>query len=542
MKKNLQFTDNYLIVIFMSNSEKSFFEKQARYKQEKEAKIEWLNQYYVNKEWKNVISPYTNNPMTIFEALVENNKKEEDTVIRAQNFLWQVLFVLCGKDKTTPRWSDVKLQYGYPPAFDRKGWVKDNRFGIIDEELLEKIHDYLTPQMYKEDIILKLKDGDETIDYDYSWTLNYNIHYEKPEPGKPENKKQMHFTVSRDFDEGYSLDRFRINLAWVSWRKMWTMRTIDSKIPRFEDLNLPQQVKQFAEISKGLFLVVWPTGSGKTTTLASIVDIINRNQNRNIITIEDPIEYVYVNNKSFISQREVHKDTKSFAAGTRAALREKPDIVYIWEMRDLETTRAALELAETGHLAIATLHTFNAAKTVDRIIQQFPVDEQNTIRQSLASALIGIVSQTLVPTYPDANGNIGKTPLNEVVLFNQAARINVSEWKSIQIKQSVSWDPRSLTMAEHAKMISIDNKRVDPHELLTRFYYNDHATYEEYKTLLEKAGMYNTDIDPAKAQERQQEAIKLATAEGRDVNEAMREFEAKEKERLLNRDNSVNVG
>ena len=520
----------------MSTSQKSFFEEIERNKQRREEKIEWLNKIYVDKEGNTRISPYTNNPMTIFEVLIEKNKAEPDKNLRAQNLLWQILFVLCWRDKTTPRGSDVKIQFGYPPAFDRKWWVKDERFGIITEDVIEGIHSYITPKMFIEDEINRRSLWDETTDYDYSGTLNFNKHYD------PNDKKSLHFLVQPDFDEGCSLDRFRINLAGVSGRKMWTMRTIDSVIPKFEQLNLPQQVRQFAEIEKGLFLVVWPTGSGKTTTLASIVDIINRSQNRNIITIEDPIEYVYINNKSFISQREVHRDTKSFAAGTRAALREKPDIVYIWEMRDLETTRAALELAETWHLAIATLHTFNAAKTVDRIIQQFPVEEQNTIRQSLASALIGIVSQNLVPTIPDANGNKGKTPLNEVVLFNAAARNNVSEWKSIQIKQSVSWDPRSLTMANHAKMISVDTKRVDPRVLLEKFYYNDSATYDEYKKILENAWVYSPDIDPHKAYERQMEAIKLATAKWDDVNEAMKEFHENEKKRLQNRDNSVNIG
>lgn len=519
-----------------ANWENSFIKQRENARINKEKTIESLNRIYVDKNWKTRLSPITNKEMTYFEVMIEANKNQEDVAIRAKNFLWQVLFVLCGRDKTTPRGSDVKLQYGYPPAFDRKGWVTDYRFPVIEEDILEQIHSYITPKMFIADEIDRKANGDITVDYDYSGTLNYNIHYEK------DNKNSLLFNVTWDFDPGYSVDRFRINLAGVMGKKMWTMRTIDSKIPKFEELNLPQQVKQFAHISKGLFLVVGPTGSGKTTTLASIVDIINRTQNRNIITIEDPIEFVYINDKAFISQREVHKDTKSFASGTRAALREKPDVVYIWEMRDLETTRAAIELAETGHLAIATLHTFNAAKTIDRIIQQFPSNEQNQIRQSLASALIGIVSQTLVSTIPDSQGNKGKTPLNEVVLLNGAAKNNVAEWKIAEIKLSVSWDPRSLTMAEHAKQISVDIKRVPPEDLLERFYYNDAQTYEEYKEILVKAGMYSVDIDPKITQERVQEVIKLATEQWRDVNQAIEDFHKQEEIRKKNKDMSVNIG
>lgn len=302
------------------------------------------------------------------------------------------------------------------------------------------------------------------------------------------------------------------------------MRTIEATIPKFENLGLPLQVRQFTNVGKGLFLVVGPTGSGKTTTLASLVDIINETQNKNIITIEDPIEYVYVNKKSFISQREVHKDTASFASGTRAALREKPDIVYVGEMRDLETTRAAIELAETGHLCIATLHTFNAAKTIDRIIQQFPTEEQNLIQQSLAGALVGIVSQSLVPTLPDSQGKTGITPLNEVVFINTAARQNIKDNEIDQIIQSVSGEARSLTMADHAKLLSIKTNKVDPYILLEKFFYNDKNTYDTFKDMLIKNGIYNSMLDPAERMERERQVVNDAVASGEDPMMAVKRF------------------
>jgi len=173
------------------------------------------------------------------------------------------------------------------------------------------------------------------------------------------------------------------------------MRVIPETIPTFEQLNLPEALRDFCMLSKGLVVVTGPTGSGKSTTLAAMIDYINRNRNEHIITIEDPIEFVYSSNHCVINQREVHRDTTSFARALRAALREDPDIVLVGEIRDLETMETAIETAETGHLVFATLHTNTAATTVERMIDKFPTHRQNQIRSMLADTLKGVVAQTL---------------------------------------------------------------------------------------------------------------------------------------------------
>ncbi len=191
------------------------------------------------------------------------------------------------------------------------------------------------------------------------------------------------------------LARFRVN----GFRDMSgygaVLRVIPEVIPTFEELNLPFVMRDFCMLSKGLVVVTGPTGSGKSTTLAAMIDYINANRNEHVITIEDPIEFVHVPQNCVINQREVHRDTKSFARALRAALREDPDIVLIGEMRDLETMEVAIETAETGHLVLATLHTNSAATTVERMIDKFPTHRQNQIRSMLADTLKGVVAQTL---------------------------------------------------------------------------------------------------------------------------------------------------
>jgi len=189
--------------------------------------------------------------------------------------------------------------------------------------------------------------------------------------------------------------RFRVN----GFRDMngygTVLRVIPEQIPTFEDLNLPDVMRDFCMLSKGLVVVTGPTGSGKSTTLSALIDYINRNRNEHIISIEDPIEFVHTPQKCLINQREVHRDTNSFARALRAALREDPDIVLVGEIRDLETMEIAIETAETGHLVFATLHTNTAATTVERMIDKFPAERQNQIRSMLADTLKGVVAQTL---------------------------------------------------------------------------------------------------------------------------------------------------
>jgi len=201
-----------------------------------------------------------------------------------------------------------------------------------------------------------------------------------------------------DTDCAYEISgvaRFRVN----GFRDMSgfavVLRVIPEQIPTFADLNLPSVIRDFCSLTKGLVVITGPTGSGKSTTLAAMIDYINNTRNEHVITIEDPIEFVHMPHRCVINQREVHRDTKSFAQALRAALREDPDIVLVGEIRDLETMEVAIETAETGHLVFATLHTNSAATTVERMIDKFPSHRQNQIRAMLADTLKGVVAQTL---------------------------------------------------------------------------------------------------------------------------------------------------
>ena len=203
-----------------------------------------------------------------------------------------------------------------------------------------------------------------------------------------------------DLDIGVMLPdgtRIRANIYHQRNNLAASIRILQQVIPSFEELGLPSVVKDLAEMPRGLVLVTGPTGSGKSTTLASMVDYINKNHARHVMTIEDPIEYVYPHNQAMIHQREVGKDAKSFASALRSALREDPDVILVGEMRDYETISAAVAAAETGHLVLSTLHTTGAAQTVERIIDACPTGSQNQIRIQLAAALKGIVSQCLIP-------------------------------------------------------------------------------------------------------------------------------------------------
>jgi len=211
-----------------------------------------------------------------------------------------------------------------------------------------------------------------------------------------ENLEQL----SNEWDTDCAYDikgtaRFRVNCFRDMSGFGTVLRVIPEQIPSFEDLNLPDIMRDFCMLSKGLVVITGPTGSGKSTTLAALIDYINQNRNEHIITIEDPIEFVHSPHKCVINQREVHRDTKSFACALRAALREDPDIVLVGEIRDLETMEIAIETAETGHLVFTTLHTNTASTTVERMIDKFPANRQNQIRSMLADTLKGVVAQTL---------------------------------------------------------------------------------------------------------------------------------------------------
>jgi twitching motility protein PilT len=209
------------------------------------------------------------------------------------------------------------------------------------------------------------------------------------------------FTKNKELDFNYKLDedyRFRGNAFFQIDGPSLVFRVIPVKIPTIEELNIPKVLYKFTEIERGLVLVTGVTGSGKSTTLASLINQINENKSKHIITIEDPVEFVLKDKKCLINQRSLGEDTLSFARALKAALREDPDIILVGEMRDRETIEIALHAAETGHLVFSTLHTLDAKETINRIIGVFPVDEQDRIRMVLGSVLEGVISQRLVPT------------------------------------------------------------------------------------------------------------------------------------------------
>jgi twitching motility protein PilT len=250
----------------------------------------------------------------------------------------------------------------------------------------------------------------------------------------PEENRQA-FTTKWDTDFAYELGgmgRFRVNAFRDRHGPGSVFRLIPSIVPTLEQLNLPSAVRDFCYLSKGLVVVTGPTGSGKSTTLAAMVDHINKNRTDHIITIEDPIEFVHHPVRCLINQREVHRDTKSFANALRAALREDPDIVLVGEMRDLETIEIAIETAETGHLVFGTLHTNTAASTVDRIIDKFPSDRQNQIRSMLADSLKGVVAQTLCKKIGG-----GRVAAMEVLVINTGIASQIREGKTHMITSAM---------------------------------------------------------------------------------------------------------
>ncbi len=225
-----------------------------------------------------------------------------------------------------------------------------------------------------------------------------------------------------------NVGRFRVNAFNQSRGCAAVFRTIPTNIPTLEELDAPDIFQKIANAQKGLVLVTGPTGSGKSTTLAAIVDYINRNHNKHVLTIEDPIEFVHTNNKCLINQREVHRDTHSFKNALRSALREDPDVILVGEMRDKETISLALTAAETGHLVFGTLHTSSAAKTIDRIIDVFPGSDKDMVRSMLSESLRSVIAQKLLKR----NGG-GRVACHEIMMATPAIRNLIREDKVAQM-------------------------------------------------------------------------------------------------------------
>lgn len=257
----------------------------------------------------------------------------------------------------------------------------------------------------------------------------------------------MNDAQRKEFEEHLEVDfsfelpnvaRFRVNVFIQNRGIAAVMRTIPSKVLTLEELNAPEIFKEISLTPRGIVLVTGPTGSGKSTTLAAMVDYINQNRYDHILTIEDPIEFVHQPKRSLINQREVHRDTKSFSNALRSALREDPDVILVGEMRDLETIRLALTAAETGHLVFGTLHTSSAAKTVDRIIDVFPAGEKEMVRAMLSESLRAVIAQTLLKKIGG-----GRVAAHEIMLSTSAIRNLIRGDKIPQINSTIQTSNKS---------------------------------------------------------------------------------------------------
>jgi len=260
----------------------------------------------------------------------------------------------------------------------------------------------------------------------------------------PEQIERLKIRKELDFSFGYKDTRFRTNSYFQKGNLAASLRLIPKLIKNAQELGLPPILDKFTSPSQGFFIITGPTGHGKSTTLAAMISHINQTRAEHIVTIEDPIEYVFEHDKSIISQREVGSDTNSFAYALRSALREDPNIVLIGEMRDLETIEAALTLAETGHLVFTTLHTNSCAQTADRVIDVFPPHQQQQVRMQLASVLLGVMSQRLIPR---TSG--GRVAACEIMVASSAVRATIREGKTHQL-------PNIIQTSAAEGMITLD--------------------------------------------------------------------------------------
>ena len=277
-------------------------------------------------------------------------------------------------------------------------------------------------------------------------------------------KQQAHFNETKDLDFAYEvpgLARFRGNIMMQYRGIAAVFRIIPTKILSADELGLPEGVRRMTNFKKGMVLVTGPTGSGKSTTLAGMIDLINSSRKEHILTFEDPLEFIHENKMSLMNQRQIGEHTESFTSALRAALREDPDVILVGEMRDLTTIQLAMSAAETGHLVFGTLHTSTAAKTVDRIIDVFPTDQQEQVRAMLSESLKGVICQQLLKT---ADGN-GRVAALEIMLGTPAIANLIREGKTFQIPsimQTAKKDGMQL-MDQHLLDL-LKTKKVNPEE------------------------------------------------------------------------------
>ena len=253
-----------------------------------------------------------------------------------------------------------------------------------------------------------------------------------------EQRRKLEQEWELDLSYGiHGLGRFRVNVYKNNGTYAAAFRTINTQVPSFETLGLPPVVKKITERPRGLILVTGPTGSGKSTTLASMIDHINETRNEHILTIEDPVEFVHKSKKSVVHQRELGQDTRSFANALKSALREDPDIILVGEMRDLDTISLAITAAETGHLVMGTLHTSSASQTIARIIDVFPQGQQQQIRIMLSNSLCAVFSQTLLPKLSENGEKKGRVMAQEIMVVNGAIANLIREGKTSQMYSAI---------------------------------------------------------------------------------------------------------
>ena len=276
--------------------------------------------------------------------------------------------------------SDVHLAVGEHPTVRKDGRILKINMPVLTDDDVDRAYDALLPRTTKDSM-------DNVYDLDFAYEI----------PG---------------------VSRFRVNLSRQLGKNKLVIRLIPYYVPKINELNLPTSIEQFAKLNNGLVLITGPTGAGKSTTIASLIDYINTNYPKHIITIEDPIEFIFNNKKCIISQRQILVDTASFPDGVKFALRQDPDVIFIGEIRDRETITAALKAAETGHLVFATIHTNGAVQTVNRIINMFEPSDRDVIRSQLAGLIKGTVSQKLVPLKDSA----GRRPACEVLVVTSTVK------------------------------------------------------------------------------------------------------------------------
>jgi twitching motility protein PilT len=315
------------------------------------------------------------------------------------------------------------------------------------------------------------------------------------------SEQQKHLELKRQLDFSHSipgLARFRVNVYFQRESIGAAFRLIPAELKTLEELGIPSTLHQLAEKPRGLVLVTGPTGSGKSTTLAAIIDEINRNRSEHILTIEDPIEFLHRHKRCIVNQREIGPDAVSFAEALRAALRQDPDVILVGEMRDLETIATALTAAETGHLVFGTLHTQSAPSTIDRIIDVFPAEQQEQVRIQIASSLQGVVTQALLPT---ADG-MGRVPALEVLLPDDAVRNLIRQGKVEQIYSVMQTNTnRGMQTMEQSLADLIQRRVVDFEAGLTRS-----SRPQQLIGLLERAG-FPVEVPPDLNQPPKEESL-----------------------------------